>query len=103
MKIAGVIAALALAVTAAGLAACSVPAAGQVTVAPSVSAPASPPAQAAASPSASPGEIISGSQDCAFSAGDGDYTVYVAQEDIAACGEASTALATFGKYWSPVT
>jgi hypothetical protein len=62
----------------------------------------SPAAGAHPTPSVSSGEVISGSQDCAFSTGDGDYTVYVAEKNVQACTQVSTALATTGKFWSPI-
>jgi hypothetical protein len=61
-----------------------------------------PTSSAVASPTVS-GEVFSGSEDCAFYTSDGDYTVYDVVQGVADCGEISQVLASFGKFWSPVS
>lgn len=55
-----------------------------------------------ASPAQS-GEIYSGTEDCAYYARDGDYTAYALMQNVNDCAEVSSALASFGRFWSPVT
>jgi hypothetical protein len=68
----------------------------------------SPAGSSSSAPAAIPspsvtGEVISGTEDCGFSTSDGDYTVYAVAQNVADCGEVSTALASFGKFWGPVS
>ena len=65
------------------------------------SGPVPPSPAAVPSPSFS-GEVFSGAENCAFYTGDGDYTVYVADQGVADCGQVAQALASTGKYWSPL-
>lgn len=89
---------LAVAVTA-----CTAPTARQVSASSSPSAAGTTTTGTLAlARSASPGKVLPGSDDCAFSATNGGWTVYVAARDVAACGEVSAALASFATNWTPV-
>lgn len=56
-----------------------------------------------ASPSPSQSdEVYSGSQTCAFSTQDGEYSVLVQVQNTQSCAEWSSSLAGDGSYWTPV-